>query len=594
VALGACGDGLLDLGETCDDGNLLSGDCCSATCASEAADSPCPDDGNPCSQDVCDASGTCTHPTGGQASCDDGDACTTGDACSDGVCAGTPIPAQCIDAVVCYHARSTTRFDRRAVGVDDQFAVFAGPATRPRDLCLPASTGAGPLNDPATALVNLQLKIPGSYRAGTWRVTDQFGSYDLTTRRPDRLLVASATGPPGSPIDPPPAGSANHYTCRQVRLDSSSVPPGDLIVTVDDALGSRQLTLGKPDRLCSPSDLNVPGTGMEHRRAHLLCYDLRHRGALRDVSVGTVHTANMLDTRDLRAASPRALCVPAVAEETASPCRTGGDECGLPCCRTYPGQHADCSYAPVVASPRYLGCAGPTVLVDRSHVNFHQVTPESPRDPGRFWGFAKLLVSDGYVVRDTRVPFAQLLPTTTAKVLVVANPRSLLGQEAMSPDDVAALVAWVENGGSLLLSIDHPPFEKVGALLTALGLERSGLSGPPFTFTRASGDLNGQSVVANGSGPASEIDEVTTFRGTAFSISPTPPSQALHEPVLTYPLDIPGQADGLLQGVTIEVGAGRVYVSGESGGLTAQDGFGMQFTPENEQYLLNILHWLDF
>jgi len=54
----ACGNGLLDAFEDCDDGNTIDGDCCSSTCRFE--------------------------PTG--SSCDDGDACTLADACDQGVC----------------------------------------------------------------------------------------------------------------------------------------------------------------------------------------------------------------------------------------------------------------------------------------------------------------------------------------------------------------------------------------------------------------------------------------------------------------------------------------------------------------------------
>ena len=86
---------------------------------------------------------------------------------------------------------------------------------------------------------------------------------------------------------------------------------------------------------------------------------------------------------------------------------------------------------------------------------------------------------------------------------------------------------------------------------------------------------------------------MTTFRGTAFSIAPDPPPEAEYEPVLVYPDDAPGQVDGLLQGVAIRFGAGRVYVSGESGGLTAQNTFGMHLTPDNEQFVRNVVHWLD-
>jgi cysteine-rich repeat protein len=57
-----CGDGILDLGEDCDDSNVADGDCCSASCLFEAAGSPCADDGTVCTLDQCDGAGTCEHP----------------------------------------------------------------------------------------------------------------------------------------------------------------------------------------------------------------------------------------------------------------------------------------------------------------------------------------------------------------------------------------------------------------------------------------------------------------------------------------------------------------------------------------------------
>ncbi|MFM8409674.1 MAG: M12 family metallo-peptidase, partial [Alphaproteobacteria bacterium] len=87
-----CGNGILDPGEDCDDGNTVDGDCCSATCTFEPVGSPC-DDGEQCtSGDACD-SGVCAGtalPNG--STCSDGSACTT-DACSSGTCVGTAAPA---------------------------------------------------------------------------------------------------------------------------------------------------------------------------------------------------------------------------------------------------------------------------------------------------------------------------------------------------------------------------------------------------------------------------------------------------------------------------------------------------------------------
>ena len=56
-----CGNGVLDPGESCDDGNRRDGDCCSASCVAAAVGSSCADDGQGCTADVCDDELTCTH-----------------------------------------------------------------------------------------------------------------------------------------------------------------------------------------------------------------------------------------------------------------------------------------------------------------------------------------------------------------------------------------------------------------------------------------------------------------------------------------------------------------------------------------------------
>jgi len=587
IGLAACGDAVLDPGEACDDGNLAAGDCCTPACTAEPAGDPCLDDGNPCSLDECDGSGSCVHPTGGSASCDDGDVCTTNDACTDGVCSGTVVPGSCIDAVLCRRARPIDPFGRFTVGVDDGSDLFKGRLRRPRELCLPASTTGGPVLDASVSLVSSRIRVPEGPLNASWHVTDEFGALDVETLGAEHLFLASSTSSVAPPPAPPPAGSANHYSCRRVRLAPGSHAPRGHAVTIDDALGSHTAVLAKPRRLCHPADVDASGTGRAHPRPVLLCYGLLP-GHSSNLAPATFATANQLATVGLDALGERELCVPAVAQGPAVPlCATGGDECGLPCCRAFSGQHADCSYNPALVDPRYLGCSGPTILFDRTHANFHQVTPESERSPGRFWGFAKLLVRDGYVVRDSTTPLTTLLPGTSAKILAIANPRALIGDVAIPAPDVTALVSWVEQGGSLLVSIDHNPYDKTEALLGAFGLQQSNRNARRFTFTVANGGLNAGSPIASG------ISEVTTFLGTAFRISSSPPPQASYDPVLTYPAGSPNNLVGLLQGVAIEFGAGRVYVSSESGGLTAQSSFGMQETPDNEQFVRNIIHWLD-
>ena len=86
-----CGDGKVAPWEQCDDGNTDSGDCCSADCTFEAVGSTCPADSNVCTDEVCNATGTCVSQPN-VAPCDDGQFCTTTDVCSGGVCGGSGDP----------------------------------------------------------------------------------------------------------------------------------------------------------------------------------------------------------------------------------------------------------------------------------------------------------------------------------------------------------------------------------------------------------------------------------------------------------------------------------------------------------------------
>lgn len=71
-----CGNGVLETGEQCDDGNTASGDCCSPSCAFEPAGSSC-SDGDVCNgAESCDGAGVCRAGT--PLSCADGDPCTRG------------------------------------------------------------------------------------------------------------------------------------------------------------------------------------------------------------------------------------------------------------------------------------------------------------------------------------------------------------------------------------------------------------------------------------------------------------------------------------------------------------------------------------
>ncbi len=85
-----CGNGMTDDGEQCDDGAAADGDCCRSDCRYDGPGASCAADGNACTADVCDGSGTCVHPPSSGA-CDDDDACTTNGLCVDGACRASGI-----------------------------------------------------------------------------------------------------------------------------------------------------------------------------------------------------------------------------------------------------------------------------------------------------------------------------------------------------------------------------------------------------------------------------------------------------------------------------------------------------------------------
>jgi hypothetical protein len=83
----------------CDNAEVCSGS--TAACPADGfkpSGTTCTDDTNVCTNDVCNGSGTCTHPNN-TAPCNDGAFCTVNDTCSQGQCLGSP--RNCADSVEC-------------------------------------------------------------------------------------------------------------------------------------------------------------------------------------------------------------------------------------------------------------------------------------------------------------------------------------------------------------------------------------------------------------------------------------------------------------------------------------------------------------
>ena len=84
---GNCKYGIAPDTTPCDDGLLCTtaDGCSGGTC--KGTPKQC-DDGNPCTQDLCEPKSGCAASSQGAIACDDGNACTSGDACQSGSCVG--------------------------------------------------------------------------------------------------------------------------------------------------------------------------------------------------------------------------------------------------------------------------------------------------------------------------------------------------------------------------------------------------------------------------------------------------------------------------------------------------------------------------
>ncbi|MCG3159061.1 MAG: hypothetical protein JMDDDDMK_00037 [Acidobacteria bacterium] len=281
-------------------------------------------------------------------------------------------------------------------------------------------------------------------------------------------------------------------------------------------------------------------------------------------------------------------------------------------------QVADPDFKPPIEKPAYAEGKGPVVLIDEAHFNFH-------RAAGRYQSFADLLRRDGYVVQASKEIFSKE-SLKAGKILVIANALSQRNGLNWNPpfdpsftdEEIAAVREWVNQGGSLMLIVDHFPMPATaGKLAEAFGVRiHNGYAvdpqAPPgpLVYKRADKSL-ADHPITRGRSEKEKIDSVATFTGSAFQIERGDPILTfLGAEAVSYTPKAFGQPPdkntprvsikGWHQGAVMQVGKGRVAVFGEAAMFSAQlagpqkapMGMNAPIAQQNPQFLLNVIHWL--
>lgn len=279
-------------------------------------------------------------------------------------------------------------------------------------------------------------------------------------------------------------------------------------------------------------------------------------------------------------------------------------------------QRADTTFQPVVENPVYPPGAGPVVLLDAAHHNFHTLD-------GRFLAFGRVLRSDGYVVRSSESPFS-LASLEGADILVISNALhernvedwSLPTPSAFTAEEIEAVHVWVEGGGNLWLIADHMPMPGAASDLAAAfgfhfnnGFAFDTTSRDVTIFRRSDGSLCDHPITS-GRHDGEKIDSIRTFTGQAFQADErAEPLFVFRRPMTSFMPAVAWEFDeetqiipvhDWFQGAVAKVGDGRVAVFGEAAMFTAQwagrgtGWFGLRSpgAEQNQQFLLNVAHWL--
>ncbi|WMN11641.1 hypothetical protein QYS49_39105 [Marivirga salinae] len=273
-------------------------------------------------------------------------------------------------------------------------------------------------------------------------------------------------------------------------------------------------------------------------------------------------------------------------------------------------QQPDLDFPINIENPQYNGDETALIGIDASHNNMHTLKTN-------FVPFAKLMEADGYqpisIEEITEEALDSINIFVIANALNSSNIRNWRRPiaNAFTKSEIKIIEKWVKDGGSLLVIADHMPFagatnelaKKFGFTYEDGFVMKEGESWPPDTYSKKAGNLFDTPITKN-------IDSLAAFTGSALIppedaiiIAKFPQTHKLLIPEIAWQFEentIEKSIENVVMGAIKNHGNGKVAFFTEAAMFTAQIvqekhkvGFNSPAAPQNIQFVLNTIHWLD-
>jgi cysteine-rich repeat protein len=215
-----------------------------------------------------------------------------------------------IDPFKCYTAatqKGTPKFTARTVNLADEIEAKNTKVASPALICNPAVLNAGNLLDPTTHLACYNIstvKGQGTFERPDVIVNNRFGTQTLMLMRP-KVLCSPAEVPPV-----PSAGNIDHFKCYAAKTKKGSNPFKRRRLSVADLFETKTTQVRAPFMFCTA--VSQDGQAIVDPAAQLTCYTIEDVEGQPLFTKRDVGLTDQFGDASWSASGVKTLCVPSV------------------------------------------------------------------------------------------------------------------------------------------------------------------------------------------------------------------------------------------------------------------------------------------